>query len=82
MARELKFRLQVEEILYYPSSENKDADQLCSYCPAHLRLCFHIGKICKCSLVGRSGRASDSESRGPGFDPHKRHRVVSLSKAH
>ena len=22
-----------------------------------------------------SGRASDSESRGPGFDPHKRHRV-------
>ena len=30
----------------------------------------------------RSGRASDSESRGPGFDPHKRHRVVSLSKTH
>ena len=24
----------------------------------------------------------DSESRGPGFEPHKRHRVVSLSKAH
>ena len=22
----------------------------------------------------------DSESRSPGFDPHKRHRVVSLSK--
>ena len=30
----------------------------------------------------RSGRASDSESRGPGFDPHRRHRVVSLSKTH
>ena len=30
----------------------------------------------------RSGRASDSESRGPGFDLHKRHRVVSLSKTH
>ena len=28
----------------------------------------------------RSGRASDSESRGPGFDLHKSHRVVSLSK--
>ena len=28
-----------------------------------------------------SGRASDSESRGPGLDPHMRHRVVSLSKA-
>ena len=23
-----------------------------------------------------------SESRGPGFDPHKHHRVVSLSKTH
>ena len=30
----------------------------------------------------RSGGASDSESRGPGFDPHRRHRVVSLSKTH
>ena len=30
----------------------------------------------------RSGRASDSESRDPGFDPHRRHRVVSLSKTH
>ena len=30
----------------------------------------------------RSGRASDSESRGPGFDPHKRHSVVSLGKTH
>ena len=29
-----------------------------------------------------SGRASDSELRGPGFDPHMRHRVVSLSKTH
>ena len=30
----------------------------------------------------RSGRASDSESRGHLFDPHTRHRVVSLSKTH
>ena len=28
----------------YPSSENKGADQLCSYCEADLRLCFCIGK--------------------------------------
>ena len=28
------------------------------------------------------GRASDSESRVPGFDPHRCHRVVSLSKTH
>ena len=30
----------------------------------------------------RSGRASDSESRGSEFDPDMRHRVVSLSKTH
>ena len=29
----------------YPSSENKDADQLRSHCEADLRLCFRIGKI-------------------------------------
>ena len=28
------------------------------------------------------GRALDSESRGPGFDPHKGHCVVSLSQTH
>ena len=30
----------------------------------------------------RSGRASDSKLRGPGFDPHRHHRVLSLSKTH
>ena len=30
----------------------------------------------------RSARASDSESRDPRFDPHRRHHVVSLSKTH
>ena len=29
-----------------------------------------------------SGRASDSELKGPGFDSHRRHHVVSLSKTH
>ena len=29
-----------------------------------------------------SGRASDSESRGPEFDPHKGHRNLSLSKTY
>ena len=33
-ARSLKFWMYVEEELYYPYSENKDADQLCSYCTA------------------------------------------------
>ena len=30
----------------------------------------------------QSGRASDSKSRGPGFDPHRCHRIVSLRKTH
>ena len=30
-ARSLNFRILEEEELYYPCSENKDADQLCSY---------------------------------------------------
>ena len=57
---------------------------------------MNYGGKCKCGLeVPRSvhlsfmegarshrDRASDSESRGPGFDPHRHHRVVSLSKTH
>ena len=33
----------------------------------------HGGVVVECS---------DSESRGPGLDPHRRHCVVSLSKTH
>ena len=40
IARGLKFRSQEVEGLYYPSSENKDADQLRGYREADLRLCF------------------------------------------
>ena len=40
MARDLKFRIQVEEGLYYPYSENKGADQLRGHREADLRLCF------------------------------------------
>ena len=39
--RSLKFRIYGEKELYYLCSENKDADQLSSYCAADLRLCFH-----------------------------------------
>ena len=39
MARGWKFWI-VE--VYYLCSENKGADQLCSYCKADLRLCFRI----------------------------------------
>ena len=39
-ARSLKFRIFVEEELYYCSSENKGADQLCGYREADLCLCL------------------------------------------
>ena len=45
-ARSLKFHFYVEEELKYPSSENKDADQLRGYREADLRLCFR-----KCRLL-------------------------------
>ena len=44
MARDWKLWIKKVEELYYLSSENKGADQLCSYCTADLRLCFCIGK--------------------------------------
>ena len=31
--------------MYYPSSENKGADQLRCYCEADLRLCFRLGRL-------------------------------------
>ena len=44
MARGLKFRIEEEEELYYPCSENKGADQLRGYREADLRLGFRICK--------------------------------------
>ena len=44
-ARGLKFCNQVEEELYYPSSENKGADQLRGYREADLRLCFRLCRL-------------------------------------
>ena len=45
IARSLKFRLNEEEGLYYPFSENKGADQLRGYREADLRLCFRQGML-------------------------------------
>ena len=45
MIRGLKFRIKEEEGLYYPSSENKGADQPRGYHEADLRLCFRKCKI-------------------------------------
>ena len=44
-ARSLKFWSQLEEELYYPSSENKGADQLRGYREADLRLCFRLCRL-------------------------------------
>ena len=44
MARGLKFCIQEVEVLYYPNSENKGADQLRGYREADLRLCFRISE--------------------------------------
>ena len=44
MARGLKFQIKKVGGLYYQCSENKGADQLCSYREADLRLCFRICK--------------------------------------
>ena len=51
-ARSLKFRMQEEEELYYPSSENKGADKLRGYREADLRLCF---RICRLLVFPRGG---------------------------
>ena len=44
-ARNFKFWSLVEEELYYPSSENKGADQLRGYREADLRLCFRLCRL-------------------------------------
>ena len=45
IARSLKFWSYVEKELYYPSSENKGADQLRGYREADLRLCFRLRRL-------------------------------------
>ena len=52
MARSLKFRMWIEEGLYYLCSENKGADQLRGNREADLRLCF---RICKKPVFSRRG---------------------------
>ena len=52
LARNLKFWSEVEEELYYPSSENKGADQLRGYREADLRLCF---RLCRLLVFSRGG---------------------------
>ena len=51
MARGWKFWIEKAEELYYPCSENKGADQLCSYCEANLRPCFRICKMLAAQIL-------------------------------
>ena len=46
--------------MYYPSSENKGADQLRGYREADLRLCFRLGRL----LVFQCGGSFDDNSLG------------------
>ena len=55
-ARSLKFWSLVEEELYYPSSENKGADQLRGYREADLCLCF---RLCRLLVFPRGGSNMD-----------------------
>ena len=52
MVRGLKFQIKEVEVLYYPCSENKIADQLRGYREADLCLCF---RICKKLVFSRRG---------------------------
>ena len=45
MARGWKFWIKKVEELHNLCSENKGADQLCSFCEAYLRLCFRISRL-------------------------------------
>ena len=56
-ARSLKFWILVEEELYYPSSENKGADQLRGFREADLRLCF---RLCRLLVFSRGGSYTDA----------------------
>ena len=58
--------------MYYPCSENKDADQLRSYCEADLRLCFRISKNPVFSRRGSCNLYRDP--RDPDFPFSRRRR--------
>ena len=63
IAKDLNFRIEEKERLYYTCSENKGAEQLSGYHEADLRLCF---SICKMWLISPLLTAIFSvKTRGP-----------------
>ena len=69
MDRGLKFRIQKEEGLYYPCSENKGAHQLRGYREADLRLCFRICQILVFSRRGSFVLCAVKTKVSLSFDP-------------
>ena len=67
MARGSKFRVYVVEVLYYPYSENKGADQLRGYREADLPLCF---RICKKPVFSWRGSYQAQRTVGPEMGPN------------
>ena len=51
-ARSLQFGFKKQEDCSIRAGKNKDADQLCSYCTADLRLCFRLCKLLVFSCCG------------------------------
>ena len=69
-ARSLKFWGYVEKELYYPSSENKGADQLRGYREADLHLCFRLCRLLVFPWGGSNiNRGLKSIKRGLSLDP-------------
>ena len=73
-ARSLKFWSYVEEELYYPSSENKGADQLRGYREADLRLCF---RLCRLLVFPWGGSIDNSVVVKVWFFIHSNYRIRS-----
>ena len=67
----------MEEALYYPSSENKGADQLRGYREADLRLCFRISRM----LVFPRGGSYEKVFRMSSLQVAYRHVLQSVSQS-
>ena len=74
-----------------PGTINSFSDIQNAFCFCHLRKCFIIflaNSVDPDQTAHRegaqwlSGRVLDSRPKGRGFEPHRRHCVVSLSKTH
>ena len=64
--------------MYYPSSENKGADQLRSYCEADLRLCF---RLCRLLVFPWGGSFLYQDIADPFFAYCKLHADKNATKA-